>query len=115
MTLDERVLDLEKRLADLEKSDRFVFKKTLQVLDGRDVQTGRTTGTSIATAIDQKLGFWGGRAGVNVVQPTADTVNPITNTYGTSYFAGATYGNAEKNMLNIIFQALIGTHFIREI
>jgi hypothetical protein len=41
------------------KIDRFVFDKNLQVLDARNIQTGRTTGTKIGTAADQKVAFYG--------------------------------------------------------
>lgn len=41
------------------KSDKFVFDKLTQFLDGRNIQTGRANGTSICTATDQKIGFYG--------------------------------------------------------
>lgn len=46
-------------LAPLMKTDRFTFEKLIQVLDGRDIQLGRGTGTMLGTAADQKLGLWG--------------------------------------------------------
>ena len=39
--------------------DRFLFQKNIQIFDNRNIQLGRTTGTKIGTAIDQKLGFFG--------------------------------------------------------
>ena len=41
------------------KIDRFVIPKNLQILDARNIQLGRGTGTKIGTASDQKLGFYG--------------------------------------------------------
>lgn len=40
-------------------SDRYIFHKNVQFLDGRNIQTGRTNGTKIGTATDQKIGFYG--------------------------------------------------------
>lgn len=57
--LEQTVITLKGRLDDYEKTDRFIWKKLLQFLDGRNIQFGRTTGTMIGTAADQKLGFFG--------------------------------------------------------
>ncbi len=40
------------------KSDRYVFEKNIQFLDGVDFQFGRTTGTRIGTSASQKIGFY---------------------------------------------------------
>lgn len=50
---------IREELASLLKSDRYVFEKNIQILDGRKIQVGRTNGTIIASASDQKLGFFG--------------------------------------------------------
>ena len=39
--------------------NKYTFQKNIQIFDGRNIQLGRTTGTKIGTAIDQKLGFFG--------------------------------------------------------
>lgn len=39
--------------------DRTVHQKHIQILDARNIQLGRTNGTMIGTASDQKLGFYG--------------------------------------------------------
>ena len=49
-------------------SDRYVFQRDLQLLDGRNIQLATGTGTKIGTANTQKLGLWGTTP---VVQPTA--------------------------------------------
>jgi hypothetical protein len=62
MTFDElqnEFLILKARVDAYERGDRFLFSKTQQILDGRNIQLGRTTGTVIGTATDQKLGFFG--------------------------------------------------------
>lgn len=38
--------------------DKYTFQKNIQIFDGRNIQLGRTNGTKIGTAIDQKLGFY---------------------------------------------------------
>ena len=43
----------------LEKSDRYTFLKTLQLLDGRNIQVGTGTGTSFGTETTQKLSLYG--------------------------------------------------------
>lgn len=55
----EKLDSVVARLDELERSDRFAFQKHIQLLDGRNVQTGRTTGTKIGTDTDQLLGFYG--------------------------------------------------------
>jgi len=37
----------------------YVFSKHIRILDGRNIQTGRTTGTQIGTETSQKIGFFG--------------------------------------------------------
>ena len=51
-------------------STNFHFDKHVQLFDGRNIQTGRTTGTQIATASDQKLSFFGATP---IAQPAAPT------------------------------------------
>ena len=46
-------------LKEILKIDKFVFDKHIQILDARNIQVGRTTGTSIGTEATQKLSFYG--------------------------------------------------------
>ena len=39
--------------------DRLVFQKNMQILDARNIQLGKTTGTKFGTEATQKLGFFG--------------------------------------------------------
>ena len=57
--LELRVLELEEQVAKFDKVANFILYKNTQILDGRNIQTGRTTGTKIGTATDQLLGFYG--------------------------------------------------------
>jgi hypothetical protein len=57
--LEQIVIELKGRIDAFERSDRFTFSKLLNFLDGRNIQIGRTTGTKIGTAADQKIGFFG--------------------------------------------------------
>lgn len=59
MDEDKVKLLIDQRLAALFGMDRYTFQKHLQIFDGRNIQTGRTNGTKIGTAADQKLGFFG--------------------------------------------------------
>lgn len=38
---------------------RYTFQKDIQIFDGRNIQTGRTVGTSIGGATDQKVSVYG--------------------------------------------------------
>ena len=46
-------------LRTLFKTDRLTFEKHLQILDARNIQFGRTTGSKFGTAADQKAAFYG--------------------------------------------------------
>lgn len=52
----------------LSLSDRYIFQKNVQFMDGRNVQLGLTTGTKIGTSASQKLGFFNATP---VIQPAA--------------------------------------------
>jgi len=39
--------------------DKYVFDANLKFLDGKNIQTGRTNGSSFGMAPDQKVGFHG--------------------------------------------------------
>ena len=56
---EEQVRDIIRdELQEFLASDRYIFTKTVQILDGRNIQTGRGTGTKIGTGTDQKIGFY---------------------------------------------------------
>src|SRR3990167_8102712 len=73
------------------KNDKFVFSLPMQILDGRNLQLGKGTGTIIGTESTQRLGFWGkspvvkqasiadpaGAGDAGVDQPARDVVNSI--------------------------------------
>jgi hypothetical protein len=50
---------LKSRLNVYELSDRFMMPKTFQLMDGRNIQLGKGTGTKIGTEATQKIGFFG--------------------------------------------------------
>jgi hypothetical protein len=39
--------------------DKSIFNRSVQILDGKNIQTGQTNGTTIATTTTQKIGFYG--------------------------------------------------------
>jgi len=49
---------IREELRSLITEERYTFQKHLQLFNGRNIQTGRTTGTKIGTATDQKIGFF---------------------------------------------------------
>lgn len=48
---------IRQELADTQAIDKFLFKKNIQIFNGRNIQTGRDIGTKIGTATDQKISF----------------------------------------------------------
>ncbi len=50
--------------------DKFIFRKNIQIIDGRTIQTGRGTGTKFPQSSDQK---WGAFGVTPVVQQSAIT------------------------------------------
>jgi len=50
---------IREELSNLILTDRYAFDKNIQILDKYNIQLGRTTGTKIGTATDQKLAFFG--------------------------------------------------------
>lgn len=83
-----RIQVLEDRLNRVEKSDRFVYEKSLQYMDGRNVQLGRSVGSKFGTATDQKIGFLGatpqGRYNVTFPVTAADLYTALT-AFGLTY------------------------------
>ena len=66
---------VKEELSILVKSDRFVFEKLIQVLDGRNIKLGTGTGTKIGTSggsSGQKIGFFNATP---VVQQTGVAVS----------------------------------------
>ena len=56
--LKRRIEGLEAKLDILFYSDRYVFSRDIQMMDGRNIQLATGTGTRIGTAISQLLGFY---------------------------------------------------------
>lgn len=77
--LEQRIAELERRLNMLEYSDRYIFQKNIQLMDGRKIQVGTVTGSTIGTAATQKLSVFGVAP---VAQQTAITT---PNAPGSSY------------------------------
>ena len=49
---------IREELSLLIRSDRYTFHKLIQMLDGRNIQLGVTTGTKFGTGTTQKMGFY---------------------------------------------------------
>jgi len=55
---EERIKQIVRsELRGLLASDRYVFERRLQILDGRDIQLATGTGTKIGTSTTEKLAF----------------------------------------------------------
>jgi len=50
---------IKEELKELIAEERYLFQKHLQIFDGRNVITGKGTGTKFGTEITQKMGFYG--------------------------------------------------------
>ena len=50
---------IRNELRDFIVTDKYIFQKLVQFLDGRNIQLGKTTGTKLGTATSQKLAFYG--------------------------------------------------------
>src|SRR3990167_249963 len=53
------IRELRNIIFQLVKTDRYIFEKGVQFLDGRNIQLGVATGTKIGTASTQKLAVYG--------------------------------------------------------
>ena len=82
-------------LGDLLRSDKYLFQRHIQMFDGRNIQTGRTTGTKIGTSTLQKIGFYG----VNPVTQPDLLTDPVTQ--------GATYDQGDVNDIVSAVRGLI--------
>ncbi len=56
--LEDRVRELEAIIRTFEYSDRRIFAKHIQLLDGRNISTGTSVGTKIGTSTSDKISFW---------------------------------------------------------
>lgn len=74
--LEQRVRVLEAMLAAFVGSSQYQFQKDAKFYDGRNIQTGSTTGTMVGTAANQKLGFFGATP---IIQPVTGTTTADIN------------------------------------
>jgi hypothetical protein len=93
MTIEQRITQLEDRMNRLERSDRYLFQKNIQMMDGRTIQVGLGTGTTIGTSTSQKLSFYG--------------VTPIVQTGAiTAPSGGGTVDSQARTAITSIINAL---------
>lgn len=98
---------IREEIASLFASDRYIFSKLIQILDGRNIQLGITTGTRIGTGATQKLSFFNATP---VIRQTdgADLTNNVTAGGTTDVIANYTdlsiYANDAAAIRNDIYQ-----------
>lgn len=76
---EQQIRDIvQDELQEFLASDRYIFHKLVQMLDGRNIQLGKTTGTKIGTEVTQKLGFFNAtpvvQQNVPLTSPTAQNI-----------------------------------------
>ena len=71
--------------------DRLVLQRALQILDGRNIQLGRTNGTSFGSQPSQKLSFYG--------------VTPVIQHVNIAHASATTASNTAQ--LNLVIDALV--------
>jgi hypothetical protein len=79
--LQERVKTLESIIHQMVYSDRYVFSRQIQMLDGRNFQFAVGTGTKFGTGSQQKIAFYGATP---IVQPNRPTDAAGIITVGTA-------------------------------
>ena len=90
---------MEAIIVHLVKTDRYTFEKAIQLLDGRNIQFGFTTGTKFGTSTSQKIGFWNKTP---IIQPTA-----VSDASG-----GTTIDAEARTALNALLSRLRNTGII---
>lgn len=89
--LKERVELLENFMADFVYSDRYIFQRNIQIMDGRYIQFALGTGTKIGTSTTQKFAFHGSTP---VIQRSGSAQNAVVGS------AGGTYTATEQTLIN---------------
>lgn len=108
--MEREVKYINEALRILLASDRYTIQKTLQLFDGRNIQTGISTGTKFGTATGQKLAFHNStpviqRAGSGGNQDAASTTSATQTTpWG---YASSVQANSIITLLNEIRATLV--------
>lgn len=95
--LKQRIEDLEGKLNNFVLVDKYEFSKLLKIMDGRNIITGKTTGTKIATTTDQKIGFFNKAPVIQQTTTSQTAAAFVANTSGivddTATWGGYTIGD----------------------
>ena len=109
--LKSRIELLEKVLGTVLVSDKVLFKRHIELLNGRDIKIGTGTGTKIGTATGQKLGFYNATP---IVQPSGANQAVVSGTADSTYSANeVTLINAIVTLLNQIRSDLVSVGIIK--
>ena len=76
---EEQIIELVRKEVGL-SVDRLIFSRSMQILDGRNIQLAKGTGTKIGTEITQKLGFYNTTP---IVQRSGAAQNAVVTTGST--------------------------------
>src|SRR3990167_1524773 len=82
---------IDERLSKFDFSDRFIFYKLLQMLDGRNIQAGLTNGTKIGLSVSEK---WAMHGSTPVIQRSGAAQTAVSGT------ADGTYSANEVTLIN---------------
>lgn len=94
--------------------DKYIFDKNIQILDIRNIQTGRTNGTKISTEIDQKIGFHGATPTIQRSGSSQEAVATTGATQTTPYgYTTAAQANGIVTLLNEIRASLVEKGIIK--
>ena len=105
---------IREELNRFEFSDRFIFSKHLQLLDGRNIQAGKSVGMKIGTETGQLLGFYNvtpiaQRSG-SAQASVATTASTQTTPYG---YTTATQADAIITLVNELRAWAVAQGFIK--
>lgn len=117
MPPENKIAELEKKIDTLQDqlsafilSDRYLFQRNIQLLDGRNIQVAKSTGTKIGTETTQKLGFWGTTPAVQFNSTGENTghngLGGVAVTHTDNWYGGATFSAGNRYTINDIVKAL---------
>jgi len=106
---------IREELIGLTGGGQFTFERPIQILDGRNIQLGQTTGTQIGQATTQKLAFWGKTPIIQPSHANQAAISMASVTGGNTVSEANVQGNFTdiQNLLNQLRTDLIAAGIIK--